>query len=181
MGSKGQTRTGVVIGVLFMMMLSACASAPVEGPEQSLSVDEFFEELVDPGKYVDVFCADLKSGQRDRKDVPAVTQCNEDSDPDTNQRGVVVGFEDQVTHLVDNGIKLTEDNVFAPLEALAEAYDFVGADALAPFVLYLVFFKDECGTVWEVEPATLAKVAAKSVTPLTAMEEVGIYATPNCP
>ncbi len=167
--------------LLLVTALAACGSTAEPQSAEQKSSGEMLEELQDPGQYVSVFCALLKTGRSSHPATPPVAQCNEDLDTDVDKKGVVVAFEDTAAHLIENNLDFNEETVFSPMQSLADAYSETGAELLAPYEWYLIFFKDECNYVWEVKPSTLSKLADQEVTLKEAMREVDITADKFCP
>ena len=167
-------------GLLFPL-LAACGSAPDVAEEPPLSTDEFIDELLEVSKPGYSYCIFLRNELAGRSDIPEMIQCNDDGDPSTGERGIVVAFADQTPFFIENDIEITYDVAFAPLDAMANAFDQMGADQFDSVDLFLVFFDDQCNNTWEVQPATLAKLGAGEVTLDEAMDEVALYGDANCP
>lgn len=165
---------------LLVPLLVACGSTPQVAEERPLSTEEFIAELQRVSKPGYTYCIFLRNELASRTDISEMIQCNDDESlPD--QRGIVVAFKDQVEFFIENNIDLAYDVVFAPLNAMANAFDQIGAEAFTSVDLFLVLFDDLCGTGWEVKPTTLAKLGAGEVTLEEAMKEVDIYGAPDCP
>jgi hypothetical protein len=161
--------------------LVACGSTPQVAEEPQLSTDEFIEELQTVTKPGYSYCAFLRIELAGRSDIPEMLQCNDDENPMTGENGIVVAFADQTQFFIENDIDITYDIAFAPVDAMANAFDQMGADQFTSVDLFLVFFDDQCNNTWEVRPTTLAKLGAREVTLDEAMDEVDLYGDANCP
>lgn len=166
---------------LLLPLLGACVSTPTAEQEQELGITDFKEEVAEVSQPGSVYCIFLRAELATRSDIPELIQCNDDSNASTGQEGIVVAFSDPAKFSAENNIGITPEFVFAPLDAMASAFDQLGAQQLASVDLFLVFFDDLCGNTWEVQPTTLAKLGAGLVTLDQAMDEVAIFSAPDCP
>ena len=171
----------LIVGlVLALPILISCTSPSQEADGPPLSTDEFIEELQRVSKPGYSYCIFLRNELTQRKEIPELIQCNDDEDPTSGDRGIVVAFADPTPFYLENNIEITYDVAFAPLDAMANAFDAIGADEFTSVDLFLVFFDDLCGNTWEVNPSTLARLGAGDISLEDAMSEVDLYSAPDC-
>ncbi len=162
-----------------LMLVASCGRSAEQEQEQEL--ESFVEELQEVTKPGYNYCIFLRDELSSRSDVPELLQCNDDSDSASGQQGIVVAFGDQAKFFVENSLTTTFETAFAPLDAMANSYNAMGADNFESVDLFLVFFDDECGNTWEVQPSTLAKLGAGQISLDQAADEIDLYGAPNCP
>ena len=163
-----------VIG-LTLTAVTGCATGDI------MPSDKAIESLFSESEAISNFCKDLKGLLPLRGDVADISKCEEETDKETGGAVVVVLFEDQGMHIIENDIKVTFDTAFAPLTAMAQAYKMAGDSRLSSIQLFLVAFNDTCGWVWEVEAQTLSKYGSGEISIEQAMSEVDLFSDPNCP
>jgi hypothetical protein len=166
-----------VLALVPLLLIAACGPSAEQEQELAAYLDEL-QEVTQPGYS---YCIFLEVELSNRNDIPELLQCNDDSDPSSGQEGIVVAYGDQTKFFVENGLTTTFETAFAPLDAMANSYNAMGAGNFESVDLFLVFFDDECRRTWEVQPSTLAKLGAREISLEQAAEELDLYEAPNCP
>jgi len=188
------TRLGGILGVA--LLLTACSAstdstqelATPSEEETPLSTEEFLDETLRVSSPVFTFCITLQNEINNRKDIPEMLDCKLDVSEDRGLKAVIVDLADQTEFLLDGDdagdFEIDEDSVLslvaAPLEGMATAYQKTGGDDLAEADLFLIFFKDLCQNIWEIQPSTLARLGAGDITTEEALNQVNITELRGC-